>query len=291
MFRLERWKKARETSPNIERGTRWICAAKTRLAGASSSARTMTIHKLAAATNDLEKAQTRDHTTNADLSSQSPLDSDHESGTSSTSDDDDDNDWNDWIEDDDGSRGVPCVSLFDDSKHATLQDAVAYDKEKHDFDLQEVCAALKLDFYARVRLVNFLRKERPKPEIVRAFTGKEPLFSDDALMKPVIEDDPYLRMGADEWSDDEDESSAGGNGKVVDKDREIRRLAQRLEQAKRDLVDFRKLVERQFRTKEITDAAREDGESSVRPTSTTAAMTPKRDDDTHYFNSYGDNGM
>ena len=255
----------------------------------------MSVHKLPAETNDLEQAQVRDRATRADLSSEPPPPSD--SGSSSETGEDDDDDWNDWVEDDDAASKL-CTSLFDDTKHEGLQAAIAYDKEKHGFDIQEFCAAHRLDFYARVRLVNFLRKNRPSPNEVKAYTAKETLFSDDAFLIPIIQDDPYLQMGGEEESDDEAEGAgASGKGKerdlgVEDKDREIQRLKRKLEQAQRDLVDFRQLVEKQFSSSEIT-AARDEKLNTARPStskSTTTALTPKRDDDTHYFNSYGDNG-
>lgn len=247
----------------------------------------MSVLKLPAATNDLEKAQVRDKSSNADISSNPPPDSASESGSSSSTGEDNDDDWNDWV-DDDGSNKVPCTSLFDDSKHSTLEEAIEHDRQQHGFDL----SALKLEFYARVRLINYLRKERPSVEAVKALTGKEAFLSDDAYLIPVVQDDPYLSMSVDDgdWSD-EDGADSAANRKPEDKDQEIRKLTEKLDQARRDLADFRQLVERRFSSSEITEAAREDVASSANPlASTTKAVTPKRDDDTHYFLSYGDNG-
>lgn len=248
----------------------------------------MNVHKLPAAVNDLEQAQARQHSASFAISSQPPPESD--SGSSSSTGEDDDADWNDWVSDADDGSGQACTSLFDASEHGSLQAAIAYDKEKFGFDLQEVCAKLRLDFYARVRLVNFLRKTRPRPDVVKSLTGNEPLFTDDAYLVPVIQEDPYLRMGSDDWSDEDEEDAAETRvSNPEDKDREIRRLTGKLKQAKQDLIDFKQLVEQRFRSSEIAEAARED-QAARPPTSSTAAMVPKRDDDTHYFKSYGDNG-
>lgn len=52
------------------------------------------------------------------------------------------------------------LSLFDDSLLDSPQDAVAYDARVHGFDLDQVLATLSLkDDYARIRLVNYIRKE------------------------------------------------------------------------------------------------------------------------------------
>lgn len=251
----------------------------------------MSVHKLPAETNSLEQAQARGRDTKADLSTDPPPSS---SGSSSETGEDDDDDWNDWAEDDSASK--ICISLFDDTKHEGLQAAIVYDKEKHGFDIRDFSEALRLDFYARVRLVNFLRRKRPLPSDVKAYTSKEAFLSDDSYLIPVVQDDPYLQFGGEAWSDDEDageDAGADARGKdreltSEEKDREVQRLRRKLEQAQRDLVDFRQLVEKQFKSSEIS-AARDD-ELSVAQPSTTTELAPKRDDDTHYFNSYGDNG-
>lgn len=52
------------------------------------------------------------------------------------------------------------LSLFDDSLLDSPQDAVAYDARVHAFDLDQVLARLSFkDDYARIRLVNYIRKE------------------------------------------------------------------------------------------------------------------------------------
>lgn len=52
------------------------------------------------------------------------------------------------------------LSLFDDSLLDSPQDAVAYDARVHGFDLDQLLAGLSLkDDYARIRLVNYIRKE------------------------------------------------------------------------------------------------------------------------------------
>jgi len=96
-----------------------------------------------------------------------------DSGTSDT-DSDDDQGWDDWTSD----TNAICKSLFDNEVFPSIQEAIAHDRESHNFVLDDVCKALcrldlfpdqlrvstyllhytALDFYGRVRLINFIRK-------------------------------------------------------------------------------------------------------------------------------------
>lgn len=64
------------------------------------------------------------------------------SSESSSSADDDDQDWNDWVSD--SLAKQPCRSFFENKVLPSLEDAVAYDKEVHGFDLNQQCTRLCL---------------------------------------------------------------------------------------------------------------------------------------------------
>ena len=49
------------------------------------------------------------------------------------------------------------------------------------------------------------------------------------------------------------------------------------------------MVEKRFRGSELSQVVEEDKMQSL-PSTSKNALLPKRDDDTHYFDSYGDNG-
>ncbi|KAI5450050.1 hypothetical protein NCC49_003812 [Naganishia albida] len=98
------------------------------------------------------------------------------------------------------------LSLFDDSLLDSPQDAVAYDARVHAFDLDQVLARLSFkDDYARIRLVNYIRKEKPQPaELAKTIAKDHPLFTKDDYLIPVVENDPLLQVTFDDsWSDDE----------------------------------------------------------------------------------------
>lgn len=62
------------------------------------------------------------------------------SACSSSTGDDDDQNWDDWGSD--SHEKQECPSLFDDAKLPSAAEALAYDKEKFGFDLDQVCSVL-----------------------------------------------------------------------------------------------------------------------------------------------------
>lgn len=230
----------------------------------------MSLHKLPASVNELEKTQVQQSTQTQDE------DVPPESDTSSSTGDDDDENWDDWVSESENKKSY--MSLFDSSSLPSVEAVLKYDKEKFGVDLEEISKKLDLDFHRRARLINYIRKENPKPQDVLVLNGSEDLFSKDEYLIPVVENDPLLQVGSDDWSDSESESPA------KDKDDVIRALKRKLDQAKQDLADFRAFVDKQLRTSEVTRSLDDSKEGS-------SAEQPKRDDDSHYFESYGMNGM
>lgn len=78
-------------------------------------------------------------------------------------------------------------------------------------------------------------------------------------------------MPSDDWSDDEE--NAAGN---CDAHKQIVHLRAQLQRAKQDLADFRRLVQAKLDITSVFDD--------------TPAAPATRDDDTHYFESYAQNG-
>ena len=62
--------------------------------------------------------------------------------SSSSSDDEDNEDetWDDWVSDSNTRHG--CKSLFDEKILSCAEDAVAYDRENHKIDINELCKRL-----------------------------------------------------------------------------------------------------------------------------------------------------
>ncbi|KAG9110666.1 hypothetical protein FRC07_008171, partial [Ceratobasidium sp. 392] len=181
--------------------------------------------------------------------------------------------FSDWVDDD---TKIPTLSLFDETTHSSALKAVAHDKEIHGVDIVELGNQLRLDFLKRVRLINYIRKAKPSPSDVLSLTSDASLFSEDAHLRPVIEDDPLLLLGDDEWSDDEDEKSGETKQKqVAEMEKEFDKIRARFEDLNRRVPDL--LPE--------TD----DPQPLAASTSSETTQNKPRDDDTHYFNSYSYN--
>lgn len=112
-----------------------------------------------------------------------------DSGSESGSDNDDRcSDWASSI-----GEAWHTRSLFDETVYPNSEKALAGDKAKHGFDLEELVARLQLDIYARMRLINWIRRDKLTAEQASAIAANDPKLKDDALLAPVIPDDPLLR--------------------------------------------------------------------------------------------------
>ncbi|KAF5393730.1 hypothetical protein D9757_000259 [Collybiopsis confluens] len=198
-----------------------------------------------------------------------PIDDDGDSGSSD--EDDEEETWDDWVSD--SASHKVYRSLFDDKVLPGIEAILAYDKAAHNFDLNEACAKLSLDVHGRIRLINFIRRTKPPPENIALLTGKESFFSSDDFLHPALEDDPFLQYQPDDWTDSEDEASLAP-------ERRIQMLERKLKDAQREFDAYRKIVTQRFSLAEISDSA----EQSTAP-------KRKRDDDSHYFESYGANDI
>ncbi|KAH9891894.1 protein arginine N-methyltransferase [Cubamyces lactineus] len=211
----------------------------------------------------------------------------HDIQDESSSDEDDDQAWDDWVSDSLEKR--PCKSLFEDRTFDSVQEALAYDETTHGFSLKDVSSRLSLDLYRRIRLINWIRKEHPSPSAAVALTGSEDFFNSDEYLKPAIEDDPLLQIAPDDSSDSEDEAELEQQEAPKDITSATRRIAalqRKLQQAKQDLVYYRRFVSERLNLAGLADELKN---LDVSPT--THAAVPLRDDDSHYFQSYAQNDI
>ncbi|KAF8955270.1 hypothetical protein BDZ97DRAFT_2080804, partial [Flammula alnicola] len=161
-------------------------------------------------------------------------DSDNNS-TASESEDDNDQTWDDWVSDSIAQQ--QCKSLFDETVLSSVDAALAYDKETHQFSLDDTCKALSLDFHGRVRLINYIRKNKPTRADVAKLQSTESWFTSDEYLVPVVENDPLLQSYSEDWTDSEDE-----NLNDVDPNRKIKALEKKLAIARQSLGDYRALI-------------------------------------------------
>ncbi|EGN97901.1 hypothetical protein SERLA73DRAFT_91051 [Serpula lacrymans var. lacrymans S7.3] len=207
---------------------------------------------------------------------------------SDSEDDEEDNNWDDWVSDQVAHQ--PCESLFEDRRFPSTTEALAFDKSTHNFDLEATCSRLKLDLHQRIRLINFIRKHKPSPADIGNLTGAESFFSSDEYLRPVLEDDPLLQFQSDDWSDEEEDLDASQPAvtppDLASSIRRIKLLERKLADAQQDLVDYRTLVNQKLDVTRLADIVAD------APSSSQATSQPsKRDDDSHYFQSYADNDI
>ncbi|CAG5136307.1 unnamed protein product, partial [Candidula unifasciata] len=141
---------------------------------------------------------------------------------SSEKDTDEEEEWSGWNEESDSK----VVCLFCDSSCVVQTDLQLHMKEKHSFDLQEVNNRLQLNFYQKVKLINYIRRQvyhRTCYGCQQVFENKEKLhchfdeFSDHIKKIPDSEawDQPQYFFPTYEDDcllcqlDDDDEGAAG----------------------------------------------------------------------------------
>ncbi|KAL7425061.1 hypothetical protein Q5752_000749 [Cryptotrichosporon argae] len=180
------------------------------------------------------------------------------------------------------------TSLFDTTVHASPEAALAYDRATHGFDLRAQAGGSGV--YGWVRLVNWIRKERPTPKEAREVNAEDDKLKDDKWLIPVLADDPLLQLGFDDWSDDEDDveastqpasSSAPLNASV------------KLEALRRENEALKGLLARALEGDADSESGSDDGSAgAARPGKGKGKGKGKeRDDDTHYFDSYAENDI
>ncbi|KAI0202511.1 S-adenosyl-L-methionine-dependent methyltransferase [Astrocystis sublimbata] len=101
----------------------------------------------------------------------------------------DDEGWNDVEEEDEDTQEV--ISLLDDRVFPDVISMLAYCKEKHSFDFLGVRQKLQLDFHGCVKLVNFIRQRVHEGLPVSEDISLADI-SDDAYLKPVLDDDAVI---------------------------------------------------------------------------------------------------
>lgn len=67
-------------------------------------------------------------------------DDDSGSQSGSSSDDDQDQSWDDFAEESIAQQ--PCLSLFEDKQFPSVTEALEYDRNQHNFDLDGICSRL-----------------------------------------------------------------------------------------------------------------------------------------------------
>ncbi|KAK5125968.1 hypothetical protein LTR85_011323 [Meristemomyces frigidus] len=107
--------------------------------------------------------------------------------------------WED-MEDDTEELNLKC--LLCDEKFNAVRAMVGHCKGTHDFDLDAIRKANKIDFYNTMKLINYVRSQVQSGNS-RPDCADPALWADDEYLQPVVEDDALL-YSIDELADPKD---------------------------------------------------------------------------------------
>lgn len=194
--------------------------------------------------------------------------------------------WDDWVDDGEGSS-FACVFC---AERVAQEDALhAHVATAHGFSLREQIAARRLDTYATIQLVNFLRQmtlDGVSVDAVKQTLEAEgtAAFAKEQFLKPVLQDDPLLYCleceDDDDSSDDDEQEHKSAEKTLVpaaaavteDPSERVARLERENIELKQQMMKYSRLVR---------DFVAEDDAVAVRPA----------DNDTYYFDSYSHVGI
>jgi 2-polyprenyl-3-methyl-5-hydroxy-6-metoxy-1,4-benzoquinol methylase len=238
------------------------------------------------------------------------------SDSSSSSSDrmDAENEWGDW--EDEGPQEMPTMSLLSGTIYPTPEAALAADREQG-LDLLGLLGTHGLGLYGAMKLINYIRtlvlNEGESTEktlaLVQDVDGLRAALRGDALLQPVLEDDPLLFAlgelleahgldlllqqeeegeGAGAEEEEENENGTGAQAMAEDQtapdqqlsSQEQRKLVQENHALREELGEVRARLKR---LSELMAAVDEDVKVRTKP--------ERQDNDTYYFKSYSHHGI
>ena len=109
---------------------------------------------------------------------------------------DDSSDWSSAEELEDWNQELNQVlCLFCDQTYKNFEQTLVHLKSEHNFDLIEVCVREKLTSIDFIKLINYIRANKPKANQIEEIVGSG-LYDNDVFMRPVLTDDRLLTYGA-----------------------------------------------------------------------------------------------
>ncbi|XP_034273148.1 protein arginine N-methyltransferase 3 [Pantherophis guttatus] len=182
------------------------------------------------------------------------------------------------------SQSTPC--LFCDRCFSSAEDSFCHCTSDHGFNIEMMVQKHRLDFYGYIKLVNFIRLQKPDAEYVNSLRSPFP-WNEDNYLKPVIENDLLLQFDVEDLLDSPSISCPNGVSEASSlleclKNAEHRTgLAEAaLARAQDDLQKMRQFAQDLVMNTEI---------GSCSSASTTGNL--KEDEEDVYFSSYGHFGI
>jgi len=134
-------------------------------------------------------------------------------------------------------QDMECKCLFTDEMKENSLLVFKDAKENHGFDFDAICKQFKLDFYKKIKILNFVRakvKVGLTPEEIVNSLGHTADWEDDEYLKPTLENDTLL-FQIPESTDEPPQT-------LEDENKELKQVIQQLledsEKMKKDYVDL-----------------------------------------------------
>ncbi|KAK9479406.1 S-adenosyl-L-methionine-dependent methyltransferase [Lipomyces japonicus] len=173
-----------------------------------------------------------------------------------------------------------AVCLFCPRLFSSAAQVFAHAAQDHGFDFACIARDLRLDFFGRIKLVNYVRAEVASGrqlDVAAIAVSRDKFLQGDEFMKPVLEDDAVLF----DLEDDDDENDSRGSGDI-----ELRR---QLDALRLEFDQYKDMVKSVIgaNVKDVVD----DNDDSDDDASSVLSAKSVVDNDSHYFESYSYNDI
>ncbi|XP_077178148.1 protein arginine N-methyltransferase 3 isoform X2 [Paroedura picta] len=192
--------------------------------------------------------------------------------------------WEEVEEDPEGSLQARC--LFCDRFFNSPEHVFDHCSSDHKFNIEMVIHKYRLDSYGYIKLVNFIRMEKPTADCLISINAAVP-WEEEKYLKPVLEDDLLLQYDIDDVVDSSNTSCSNGLTEASSLLEQLKFAEHRADLAEAALAraqeDLHKM--KQFAQDFVMNA-------EVRSNSTASAIAElQENEETVYFSSYGHYGI
>ncbi|XP_063145644.1 protein arginine N-methyltransferase 3 [Candoia aspera] len=182
------------------------------------------------------------------------------------------------------TQRIPC--LFCDRFFSSAEDNFCHCTSDHGFSIEMVVQKHRLDFYGYIKLVNFIRLQKPDAEYINSLRPPFP-WEEDKYLKPILENDLLLQFDVEDLLDSSSISCLNGVSEASSLLECLKNAEHRTELAEAALAraqdDLQKM--RQFAQDFVMNA-------EIQSSSSASPIADlKEDEEDVYFSSYGHYGI
>nr|XP_034973278.1 protein arginine N-methyltransferase 3 isoform X2 [Zootoca vivipara] len=187
-----------------------------------------------------------------------------------------------WEEDDESKAPALASCLFCDRFFSSAEDVFGHCTSDHGFNIGNLAHKHRLNFYGYIKLVNFIRLEKPTVEYFSSINTPFP-WEEEKYLKPVLEDDLLLQFDIEDLLDSTDIFCSNGLTETSSLLERLKHAEHKAELAEAALAraqeDLQKM--RQFAQDFVMNTEVRSG----------AIADLKEDEEDVYFSSYGHYGI